>query len=95
MIEVAELRKSYGTHEAVKGISFRVGAGEIFGFLGPNGAGKTTTIKMLSTLLPPSGGRAAINGFDVAREPLRVRESIGLVFQDGSLDDRLTARENL
>jgi ABC-2 type transport system ATP-binding protein len=94
-IEVDRLGKSYGAMEAVRGISFGVATGEIFGFLGPNGAGKTTTIKMLATLLAPSGGRASIAGFDVAREPLRVRESIGLVFQDGSLDDRLTAEENL
>lgn len=94
-IEVEALRKSYGELEAVKGVSLQVGEAEIFGFLAPNGAGKTTTIKMLATLLQPTGGGARIAGHDVAKEPLRVRESIGIIFQDGSLDDRLTADENL
>jgi len=76
-------------------VSFEVETGEIFGFLGPNGAGKTTTISMLCTLLKPTGGRATVNGFDIGTDRHLVRESIGLVFQDPSLDDRLTARENL
>jgi ABC-2 type transport system ATP-binding protein len=79
----------------VKGISFEVYPGEIFGFLGPNGAGKSTTINMLCTLLKPTAGTATIACYDVNREPSQVRESIGLVFQDASLDDRLTADENL
>lgn len=94
-IEVESLTKRFGELEAVKGVSFEVEEAEIFGFLGPNGAGKTTTIQMLSTLLEPTSGQAAIAGFDVAREPLKVREAIGLIFQDGSLDDRLTAEQNL
>jgi ABC-2 type transport system ATP-binding protein len=95
-IEVEDLVKRYGADfVAVRGISYTVEPGEIFGFLGPNGAGKTTTIKILATLLPPTSGRAAIAGHDVVAEPLRVREAIGLIFQDGSLDDRLTAEENL
>jgi ABC-2 type transport system ATP-binding protein len=94
-IEVQELRRSFGEFTAVDGVSFEVPRGEIFGFLGPNGAGKTTTISMLCTLLRPSGGRAFIGGHDVEREADDVRRQIGLVFQDSTLDERLTARENL
>jgi ABC-2 type transport system ATP-binding protein len=92
---VEELTKRYGEFTAVDGISFEVPRGEIFGFLGPNGAGKTTTISMLCTLLRPTSGRALIAGHDVARDPDGVRREIGIVFQDTTLDDRLTARENL
>lgn len=95
IIEVRNLVKKYGDLTAVKGISFQVEKGEIFGFLGPNGAGKTTTISILCTLLSPTSGTAVLNGYDVVGERERVRESIGLVFQDPSLDDRLTAQENL
>lgn len=100
MIIAEGLRKEFrikgGTIiEAVKGVSFHVRRGEIFGFLGPNGAGKTTTINILCTLLKPTGGRAVLNGYDVTEEPHKVRSSIGLVFQDPSLDERLTAWENL
>jgi len=95
IIEVSDLKKNYNGFAAVKGISFGVGKGEIFGFLGPNGAGKTTTINMLCTLLKPSGGKATVNGFDVVKNRLAVRKSIGLVFQDPSLDERLSAIENL
>jgi ABC-2 type transport system ATP-binding protein len=95
IIEVNELVKKYGDLTAVNGISFEVEQGEIFGFLGPNGAGKTTTISILCTLLTPTAGSAILAGYDVARERDKVRETIGLVFQDPSLDDRLTARENL
>ena len=70
-------------------------AGAIFGFLGPNGAGKTTTINILCTLLKPTSGKAVLNGYDVVAQPHMVRQSIGLVFQDPSLDERLTAAENL
>ena len=94
-IEVAQLTKRFGDFTAVDGISFEVPRGEIFGFLGPNGAGKTTTISMLCTLLKPTSGRATIGGFDVARQSSQVRREIGIVFQDTTLDDRLTARENL
>jgi ABC-2 type transport system ATP-binding protein len=69
--------------------------GEIFGLLGPNGAGKTTTVSMLCTILKPTSGTATVNGFDLVREANKVRKSIGIVFQDPSIDDRLTARENL
>jgi ABC-2 type transport system ATP-binding protein len=73
--------------EAVKGISFAVQPGEVFGFLGPNGAGKTTTIRILATLLRPTAGRALLAGHDVVREPTAVRRSIGIVFQDLSRED--------
>jgi ABC-2 type transport system ATP-binding protein len=95
IITVSALSKTFGELKAVDGISFAVGAGEIFGFLGPNGAGKSTTIKMLATLLKPSGGGATLAGFDIATQSNAVRQSIGLVFQDQSLDNRLTAEENL
>jgi len=94
-IEVENLTRTFGDFTAVNGITFRVAHGEVFGFLGPNGAGKSTTIKMLCTLLKPTAGAARVNGYDVATEPGRVRESIGIIFQDYSLDDRITAMENL
>jgi ABC-2 type transport system ATP-binding protein len=94
-IEVVELTKSFGPLTAVDGISFRVEDGEVFGFLGPNGAGKTTTINVLCTLMRPTGGRAKVAGYDVASQRDAVRQSIGLVFQDPSLDDELTGYENL
>jgi ABC-2 type transport system ATP-binding protein len=94
-IEVRDLRKSYEQVEAVRGIGFSVGAGEIFGFLGPNGAGKTTTIKILCTLLQPTSGTARLAGMDVVASPSEVRRRIGVIFQDPALDDRLTAEENL
>ncbi len=90
-----DLRKSYGELEAVQGVNFQVAAGETFGFLGPNGAGKSTTISMLCTITRPSAGRALVAGFDVVREQAQVRRHIGLVFQDTTLDDYLTATENL
>lgn len=95
IVLVTDLVKKYKEVEAVKGVSFDVRKGEIFGFLGPNGAGKSTTIKMLATLVQPTSGRAVLNGFDVSKDPDRVRRSIGLVFQDPSLDNHLTAEENL
>jgi ABC-2 type transport system ATP-binding protein len=95
MIEVEELRKSYGDVEAVRGVTFDVAAGEVFGFLGPNGAGKTTTINILCTLAKPSGGRASVAGHDVVSERDEVRRNIGLVFQDPTLDGYLTAEQNL
>ena len=94
-IATEHLVKRYGEIEAVRGIDLSIMPGEIFGFLGPNGAGKSTTISMLCTLLRPTSGRAAVAGFDVARDPGAVRARIGLVFQDPSLDEQLTARENL
>jgi len=95
IIEVKNLARQFNGLTAVDHISFEVKKGEIFGFLGPNGAGKSTTINMLSTLLIPTEGDAAINSFDVLTRRDDVRKSIGLVFQDPSLDDRLTAEENL
>ncbi len=95
MIEVEQLVRRFGDFEAVRGVSFEVAEGEIFGFLGPNGAGKTTTINMLVTMLRPSAGEARVAGFSVREDPRSVRESIGIVFQDTTLDDTLTGWENL
>jgi ABC-2 type transport system ATP-binding protein len=94
-IEVEALVKTYGEIEAVRGVSFTVGAGEVFGFLGPNGAGKSTTINMLCTLTRPTSGTARVGGFDVVGERDEVRRQIGLVFQDPTLDGHLTAAQNL
>ncbi|HVM64356.1 MAG TPA: ATP-binding cassette domain-containing protein [Acidimicrobiales bacterium] len=94
-VEVDHLAKRYGELEAVKGVTFSVEEGETFGFLGPNGAGKSTTISMLCTLVDPTSGTARVAGFDVVRERSLVRQNIGLVFQDTTLDDYLTAEENL
>ena len=94
-IEARNLEKRFGAIEAVRGIDLEVRKGEIFGFLGPNGAGKSTTINILCTLLKPTSGTASVAGFDVARQPNEVRQRLGLVFQDPSLDIQLTARENL
>jgi len=95
IIEVKELSRRFKKLTAVDRVSFDVREGEIFGFLGPNGAGKTTTINMLCTLLRPSGGHATVNGYDVDTQTDRVRHSIGLVFQDTTLDQYLTAEQNL
>jgi ABC-2 type transport system ATP-binding protein len=94
-ILVNQLAKSFGEVVAVRGVSFEVAPGEVFGFLGPNGAGKTTTINMLCTLVTPSDGRATVAGHDVVRERDDVRRNIGLVFQDPTLDAYLTAEQNL
>ncbi|MBI4318253.1 MAG: ATP-binding cassette domain-containing protein [Chloroflexi bacterium] len=82
IIEVMNLVKKFGPITAVNGISFDVEEGETFGFLGPNGAGKTTTISVLCNLLKPTSGTAIVNGWDVTRDQHRVRQSIGLIFQD-------------
>jgi ABC-2 type transport system ATP-binding protein len=95
MIEVQNLTKRYGEFTAVDGISFSVPKGEIFGFLGPNGAGKTTTIKMLTTMLRPTAGSIRVDGFDPVRDQHAVRRTFGIVFQDQSLDEALTAFENM
>ncbi len=95
IISVKNLVKKFATVTAVNNISFEVAQGEIFGFLGPNGAGKTTTIKMLTTLLHPTSGEIKVNGFDPVHEQDKVRHSFGIVFQDPSLDDELTALENM
>jgi ABC-2 type transport system ATP-binding protein len=94
-VSVTGLVKHFDEIEAVRGITFDVGSGEIFAFLGPNGAGKSTTIKMLCTLLRPTAGHATVAGYDVAQEPKAVRANIGLVFQERTLDEQLTAEENL
>ena len=94
-ITVEKLSRLFGEIQAVKGIDLQVEHGETFGFLGPNGAGKSTTIKMLCTLLRPTSGRAWINGYDIEREASQVRQSIGSVFQDPTLDEYLTAEQNL
>jgi len=94
-VEVKGLRKSFKAVEAVKGIDLEVYAGETFGFLGPNGAGKSTTIKILCTLANASAGTAKVAGFDVATERDAVRRSIGLVFQEPTLDGYLSAEQNL
>ena len=95
MIRVTDLARTFGEIEAVRGVSFEISEGEIFGFLGPNGAGKTTTINMLCTLLRPTAGSATLNGFDVQHDRSDVRRSIGLVFQQPTLDEYLTAEQNL
>lgn len=95
VIEVKQLTKKFKKMTAVNAVSFDVRKGEIFGFLGPNGAGKSTTINMLATLLRPTSGDASINGNSIVLEKDKVRQSIGLVFQDPSLDEKLTAEENL
>jgi ABC-2 type transport system ATP-binding protein len=94
-IDVRDIVKRFGDFTAVKGISFRVEAGEIFGLLGPNGAGKSTLIRMLTTLLPPSSGTAVINGFDVVRDADGVRHSIGVIPQAMTSDLELSVEENL
>ncbi len=90
-----DLVKTFEEVEAVKGINLEIEEGELFGLLGPNGAGKTTTISMLCTILKPTSGSARVWGYDVAQDPENVRKSIGIVFQDPSLDDNLTGKENL
>jgi len=95
VIETHDLTKSFNGLTAVDKLDIAVESGEIFGLLGPNGAGKTTTISMLCTILKPTSGSATVNGFDICKEPNQVRKSIGIVFQDPSIDDRLTGRENL
>ena len=95
MIWACELTKNFGAISAVAGISFEVAKGEIFAFLGPNGAGKTTTIKMLTTLLKPSSGSVALDGLNPATQQQEARKRFGIVFQDSSTDDELTAYENM
>ena len=95
MIRVRNLVKKYGEFTAVQDISFDVEQGEIFAFLGPNGAGKTTTIKMLTTLLMPTSGTVEVDGLNPMADHNGVRKRFGIVFQDPSLDDELTAYENL
>ncbi len=95
IIAVTNLVKKFGDLTAVDNISFEVHKGEIFAFLGPNGAGKSTTIKMLTTLLHPTSGKIMLNGYDPAHSKDGVRKSLGIVFQDPSIDEDLTALENM
>src|SRR5277367_5536045 len=95
MIRVENLSRTFGEFKAVDNISFEVGKGEIFAFLGPNGAGKTTTIKMLTTLLQPTSGEIFLDGHNVMENPGKTRRAFGIVFQDPSLDNELTAYENM
>ncbi len=95
ILEVKELQKSYDNRQVVKGISFDVKKGEIFGILGPNGAGKTTTLEMIETLRPIDGGRAIVDGIDVAKEPQRVRYMIGVQTQSTAFMDKVKLTELL
>src|SRR3989338_8939632 len=95
MIEIKNVTKKFGQFTAVDNISLLVNSGEVFAFLGPNGAGKTTTIKMLTTLLKPSHGEIFLNNHNVKENPHETRKSFGIVFQDPSLDNELTAYENM
>src|SRR5438067_11827921 len=94
-IDVRNIVKKFGDFEAVKGITFDVAEGEIFGLLGPNGAGKSTLIRMMTTLMPPTSGTALVNGFDVTKNPNGVRESIGVIPQALTTDLELSVEENL
>ncbi len=94
-LKIQNLSRHFNGLVAVDNISFEIRQGEIFGLLGPNGAGKTTTLSMLATMLPPTSGSAAVNGIDIEKDPDGVRKSIGIVFQDQSLDEELTAWENM
>ena len=95
MIEIKNLTKQYGTYKAVNNLSFEVGDGKMLGFLGVNGAGKSTTINMLSTILKHDGGEAIINGYALGKDDRKIRETIGVVYQQNVLDERLTVKENL
>jgi ABC-2 type transport system ATP-binding protein len=95
VVKAENLTHRYGDRVALAGVSFETRQGEIFGLLGPNGGGKSTVFRILSTLMAPTSGKAAIAGFDVAREPDKVRRKIGVVFQSQSLDKKLTVEENL
>jgi ABC-2 type transport system ATP-binding protein len=95
-VVVEDLHKTYpGGVEAVRGVGFEVGEGEVFGLLGPNGAGKTTTLGVLTTVVRPTRGHAVVAGYDVGRDPLKARRSVGVVFQDSVLDNEFSGRENL
>ena len=94
-VEVEGLTRTFGTFVAVDHISFRVRAGQIFGFLGPNGAGKSTTIRMLTGILPPTSGTGRVAGFDIRTERLQIKQVIGYMSQKFSLYEDLTVKENL
>jgi ABC-2 type transport system ATP-binding protein len=94
-IEASALSKSYGNFVAVDNIDLQVQSGKIFGFLGPNGAGKTTTMKLLTTLIPPTGGQMNILGIDAIKSPLEVRKKIGVVLQQPSYEPTLSVEKSL
>jgi len=94
-VEAVGLSKHFGPIAAVSDLSFNVDAGEIFGILGPNGSGKTTTIRMLSCLISPTEGQASVGGFDIRKDPMRVREAVGILTENPSLYERLSANENM
>ncbi len=94
-LDVRDVSHAYGEHPALRGLSFEVRPGELFGLLGPNGGGKTTLFRIVTTLVPPSEGTAVVFGHDTATEPAAVRRSLGVVFQQPALDAELTVRENL
>ena len=95
IIEINNLTKRFKNITALNDVSLTINKGEVFGLLGPNGAGKTTAISMLCTMINPTSGSATVNGFDIIKQPADVRQSIGIVFQDPSIDTRLTGKENL
>lgn len=95
IIETNNLTKRFGSHTAVQSVNLTIHKGEVFGLLGPNGAGKTTFLSMLCTILRPTSGSALINGYDIISDHANVRKSIGIVFQDPSVDTDMTSRENL
>src|SRR6266704_3892635 len=95
VISVQDLVHRYGDRTALNGVSFDVRPAELFGLLGPNGSGKTTLFRILSTLMIPTGGRALVMGYDAAQDPANLRRQIGVVFQEQSVDAKLTAYENL
>ncbi|HPF88964.1 MAG TPA: ABC transporter ATP-binding protein, partial [Candidatus Limiplasma sp.] len=95
IIQIENLSKAYGDVQAVKGISFFVEKGKLFAFLGPNGAGKSTTIDIICTFLQPNAGTVRVNGYTLGKQDDLIRQSIGVVFQDGLLDSLLTVEENL
>lgn len=95
MIETENLTRQYSNITAVDGVTFKVERGEVFGFLGPNGAGKTTTIRMLACLISPTKGTATVAGYNIQKDPLKVRQSVGILTENPSLYERLTAYENM
>ena len=95
MIEAVNLTRKYGNLTAVDNVSFKIGRGEVFGFLGPNGAGKTTTIRMLACLISPTHGTATIAGYNIHENPIQIRQSVGILTENPSLYERLTAYENM
>src|SRR3989338_773774 len=95
MITIDNLKFSYGAKQALKGVSLRVGKGEVFGFLGPNGSGKTTLFRILATLMVPQSGTVTVDGLDLERDYRKIRSRFGVVFKSPSVDDRLSVFENL